>query len=106
MTRSTRLDENASLRRQSILIALLCTVVDGAIFFVLNVSGQPLVPVASNFYYKLGYFDVKAGTVQPFPKGLRMIAGNAAGTRPVAWCATGWRSLVLVGAPGRWRGCR
>lgn len=44
MTRSTTLDENASLRRQSILIALLCTVVDGAIFFVLDVSGQPLVP--------------------------------------------------------------
>ena len=45
MTRNTALDENASLRRQSILIALLCTAVDGSIFYVLNVSGQPLVPV-------------------------------------------------------------
>jgi len=44
MTRSARLDENVSLRRQSILIALLCTVVDGALFYVLDVSGQPLVP--------------------------------------------------------------
>ena len=44
MTRSTRLDENASLRRQSILIALICTVVDGALFYLLDVSGQPLVP--------------------------------------------------------------
>ena len=40
MTRSTRLDENTSLRRQSILIALICTVVDGAIFYFLDVSGQ------------------------------------------------------------------
>jgi signal transduction histidine kinase len=44
MTGSTRLDENASLRRQSILIALLCTVVDGAIFYVLDVSGHALTP--------------------------------------------------------------
>jgi signal transduction histidine kinase len=44
VTRSTRLDENVSLRRQSILIALICTTVDGAIFYVLDVSGQPLIP--------------------------------------------------------------
>ncbi|WP_066367698.1 sensor histidine kinase [Herbidospora mongoliensis] len=44
MRRSTGLDENASLRHQSILIALICTVVDGAIFYFLDASGQPLVP--------------------------------------------------------------
>ena len=45
-------------------------------------TGQPLLPTSTNFYYKLGYFGVKAGTVQPFPKGLRMIAGDAANTKP------------------------
>src|SRR5512144_1520170 len=44
VARSTRLDENASLRRQSILIALICTVADGATFYLLDVSGQPLLP--------------------------------------------------------------
>jgi hypothetical protein len=46
-------------------------------------TGQPIVPVSTNFYYKLGYLGVKAGTVQPFPKGLRMIAGNPKGTTPI-----------------------
>ena len=46
-------------------------------------TGQPIVPTSTNFYYKLGYLGVKAGTVQPFPKGLRMIAGNSTGTTPI-----------------------
>ncbi|MDP9045237.1 MAG: DUF1996 domain-containing protein [Pseudomonadota bacterium] len=46
-------------------------------------TGQPILPVGSNFYYKLGYLGVKAGTVQPFPKGLRMIAGDARNAAPV-----------------------
>jgi hypothetical protein len=46
-------------------------------------TGQPLVPSSTNFYYKLGYLGVKAGTVQPFPKGLRMIAGNSKSTAPI-----------------------
>jgi len=58
-------------------------------------TGQPVTPIGTNFYYKLGYFGVKAGTVQPFPKGLRMIAGNSKGTTPltafglVAQCFSG-----------------
>lgn len=40
-------------------------------------TGQPVVPISTNFYYKLGYNGVKAGSVQTFPLGLRMIAGNA-----------------------------
>jgi len=40
-------------------------------------TGQPVVPVSTNFYYKLGYLGVKAGTVQPFPAGLRMITGKS-----------------------------
>ena len=46
-------------------------------------TGQPVVPISTNFYYKLGYLGVKAGTVQPFPKGLRMIAGNSKGNTPI-----------------------
>lgn len=46
-------------------------------------TGQPIVPSSTNFYYKLGYLGVKAGSVQAFPKGLRMIAGNPGGTTPV-----------------------
>ena len=43
-------------------------------------TGQPIVASGSLLYYKLGYLGVQAGTVQPFPKGLRMIAGSSAGT--------------------------
>ena len=46
-------------------------------------TGQPLVPASSLFYYKLGYLGVRSGTVQVFPKGLRMIAGNSASTAPI-----------------------
>ena len=47
-------------------------------------TGQPLVPTETVFYYKLGYLGVKAGTVQPFPKGLRMIAGNSKSIAPIS----------------------
>ena len=43
-------------------------------------TGQPIPPSGANFYYKLGYLGVVAGTVQPFPKGLRIIAGDASAT--------------------------
>ncbi|MGK2954011.1 MAG: DUF1996 domain-containing protein [Thiobacillus sp.] len=46
-------------------------------------TGQPIVPTSTNFYYKLGYYGVKAGTVQPFPRGLRMIAGDSKNASPV-----------------------
>jgi hypothetical protein len=46
-------------------------------------TGQPLVPTNTNFYYKLGYLGVKAGSVQSFPKGLRMIAGDNGGSSPI-----------------------
>jgi hypothetical protein len=58
-------------------------------------TGQPIIPTGTNFYYKLGYFGVKAGTVQPFPKGLRMIAGNSKGTAPLT--AFGLRIQCLNG---------
>lgn len=53
-------------------------------------TGQPLVPIVTSFYYKLGYLGVKAGTVKSFPAGLRMIAGNSANTAPIA-SADIWR---------------
>jgi hypothetical protein len=46
-------------------------------------NGQPLVPSDTNFYYKLGYLGVDAGSVQPFPKGLRIIAGDSKTNTPV-----------------------
>ncbi len=46
-------------------------------------NGQPVVPTSTNFYYKLGYYGVKAAEVRPFPKGLRMIAGDATNTSPI-----------------------
>ena len=45
-------------------------------------TGQPMIPISTNFYYKLGYLGVKAGTVKPFPEGLRMIAGDSSSTQP------------------------
>ena len=45
-------------------------------------NGQPMVPISTNFYYKLGYLGVKAGTVKPFPANLRMIAGESSNTKP------------------------
>jgi len=46
-------------------------------------TGAPVVPVSTNFYYKLGYLGVKAGTVQYFPKGLRIIAGDSKNVLPI-----------------------
>lgn len=46
-------------------------------------TGQPILPVGTNFYYKQGYLGVRAEDIQPFPKGLRMIAGDATATRPI-----------------------
>jgi hypothetical protein len=45
-------------------------------------TGKPWVPEADGalFYYKGGYLGVKMADIQPFPAGLRMIAGNAAST--------------------------
>ena len=44
-------------------------------------TGQPITPLDGSMYYKLGYYGVKTGTVQPFPKGLRIIAGDASLTK-------------------------
>lgn len=60
-------------------------------------TGQPLVPTSTNFYYKLGYLGVTAGSVRSFPKGLRMIAGDSSNARPIT---SGNVGLECVGGGG------
>jgi len=47
---------------------------------LLDESGEPIVPETANIYYKSGYRGVDPEDIQPFPEGLRMIAGDAAAT--------------------------
>jgi hypothetical protein len=42
----------------------------------------PVKPRVANIYYKTGYNGIKPAQVQPFPAGLRMIAGNAKNAAP------------------------
>ena len=43
-------------------------------------TGVALRPATSNMYYKNGFNGIRADQIQPFPKGLRMIAGDATNT--------------------------
>lgn len=43
-------------------------------------TGAPVKPRVANIYYKTGYNGIKPAQVQPFPAGLRMIAGNSKNT--------------------------
>lgn len=52
-------------------------------------TGQPIVPISTNFYYKDGVFDVKPEEIKSFPAGLRMIAGNSTNTAPLATFSVG-----------------
>lgn len=45
-------------------------------------DGTPVRPSESHFYYKTGYLGVVPSTVQPFPAGLRMIAGDTRNAAP------------------------
>jgi hypothetical protein len=45
-------------------------------------DGTPRKPSSSNFYYKTGYGGVVPSTVQAFPEGLRMIAGDMKNASP------------------------
>ncbi|HKP61111.1 MAG TPA: DUF1996 domain-containing protein [Polyangiales bacterium] len=44
---------------------------------LIDANGKPIKPASIDVYYKTGYGGVKPGDVKPFPKGLRMIAGDA-----------------------------
>lgn len=54
---------------------------------LIDASGTPLRPGDANIYYKTGYNGIDPQTVQPFPAGLRMIAGDAraSGPQESAW---------------------
>ena len=43
-------------------------------------TGAPIQPSLMQVYYKSGYAGVQPGEVQPFPAGLKMIAGNSKAT--------------------------
>jgi hypothetical protein len=49
-------------------------------------TGKPLAPADLIVYYKTGYWtwlgDHDTNLIRPFPKGLRMITGNSAGSEP------------------------
>ncbi len=74
-------------------------------------DGAPLDPVKSTAYYRPG-IDVDPTTVQPFPAGLMMVAGNAGTTKDqpvsiVAWsCGTGSERDVLPPKCGEGRDLR
>lgn len=62
-------------------------------------DGTPVKPQSSHFYYKTGYRGVAPRDVQPFPQGLRMIAGSASSSGPqpdaARWkCVDGGDNLV------------
>lgn len=59
-------------------------------------TGAPVVPTDENAlqaYYKTGYRGVPSDAVVDFPAGLRMIAGNSAGTTPGDMSST-WFTCV------------
>jgi hypothetical protein len=74
-------------------------------------DGEVLDPVKSTAYYRPG-IDVDPTTVQPFPAGLMMVAGNAGTTTDqpvsiVAWsCGTGSEREVLPPTCGEGRDLR
>ena len=43
-------------------------------------TGQPMVADGALFYYKTGHLGVRSETIQAFPKGLRIIAGDSGKT--------------------------
>ena len=45
-------------------------------------DGTPVQPESAQIYYKTGYAGIAPSTVQPFPEGLRMIAGDPKNSAP------------------------
>lgn len=89
-------------------------------------DGRPLIPARIEIYYKTGEHGIEASSVKPFPKGLRMIAGNAnsTGAQEMIWyscysldngiqrirfitdvsCPTGDRMITHIDFPQCWDG--
>lgn len=61
----------------------------------LFVHGQPVDPLGAAIYYRAR----TSGTVEPFPEGLRMIAGNAAASLPQSITVTFWHCGMGSGVP-------
>ena len=61
-------------------------------------DGTPLRPSESHFYYKTGYNGIAPSAIQPFPVGLRMIAGdtkNALPSGPFSYSCHGGSSQMI-----------
>jgi Domain of unknown function (DUF1996) len=89
---------------------------------VLDPSGAPVKPHSAQIYYKTGYEGVRPGSVRVFPRGLRMIAGDAKSKGPeqerAYWscetygghpraipdCQAGDRVVMMVQFPQCWNG--
>ncbi len=61
----------------------------------LYVDGNPVAPLGATIYYRRRTLD----GVQPFPLGLRMIAGDSHATTPQSLRATFWNCGVATGIP-------
>lgn len=48
-------------------------------------DGTPIKPALLHAYYKSGYHQVPAASIQPLPVGLRMVAGDPKASSPVEW---------------------
>jgi hypothetical protein len=52
---------------------------------MLDSKGFPITPTDNQAYYKTGYLGVQNADVQPFPAGLRVIAGDPMATAETPW---------------------
>lgn len=66
---------------------------------VIDRDGKPVKPKSLETYYKSGYNGIRPGEVQPFPEGLRMIAGDAKSSSTQARAYWGCHANY-IGHPG------
>ncbi len=90
---------------------------------VIDAAGNPVKPQEAQFYYKTGYEGIAPAEIQPFPQGLRMIAGDAKSAGPgqpraywgchenyighpsnIPTCPVGDRVVMMVQFPQCWDG--
>lgn len=90
---------------------------------VIDGDGNPVKPESGQFYYKTGYEGIAPSEVQPFPQGLRMIAGDAKSAGPgqpraywachenyighpssIPTCPVGDRVVMMIQFPQCWDG--
>lgn len=64
-------------------------------------TGRAIVPASIQVYYKKGYNAIPAASIQMFPRGLRMIAGEPMrSTPPDQWTTYTYFGCEVGGAPG------